>query len=73
MRIRIKDFDDPKIVNFAAKKTYFFNHKLQDVQATEEAFSPQKRTSRFSKHENSSLQVALRQYPTLLDDRPLLI
>ncbi len=60
--IRIQGFDDPEnFFNIAEKKIIFFwsqisiylsldETSLKDVQATGEAFSPQKRTSRTSKH-----------------------
>jgi hypothetical protein len=53
--IRIQGFNEQKFENFAAEKTLyiFFGLKIavylssiMDVQATEKAFSPQKRTSR---------------------------
>jgi hypothetical protein len=57
MGIRIQGFDDRKLKKINLKKK--FDPKLQslpyafikDVQAAEEAFSLQKRTSRTSKHE----------------------
>jgi hypothetical protein len=70
LRIRIPDpdpgFDDLKLKKITAEKNINFlgDQKLQftyplasikDVQATGEAFSPQKRTSSTSKHENSVL------------------
>ncbi len=61
--IRIQDFDDQQLKKIYSLKRYiFFDQKLQftcpkaslkDVQATKEAFSPQKRTSSASKHEIS--------------------
>jgi hypothetical protein len=55
----------PKFKKFTAKKnliffwsknaTYLFQASIMDVQASGEAFSPQKRTSSTSKHEISSL------------------
>jgi hypothetical protein len=50
--------------NYSCKTVFFLGRKLQftnpyasikDAQATGEAFGPQKRTSRTSKHENSLL------------------
>jgi hypothetical protein len=56
--IRIQGFDDQTLKKKIQQKVFylsFFGQKLQFtyVQATGEAFSPQKRTSSISKHETS--------------------
>jgi hypothetical protein len=82
IRIRFQGFDDQKFMKFAGKKklNLFFDQKLQvtyswasikDVEATEEAFSPQKRTSSNSKHKkNINFFLLLWVIDALLDPDP---
>jgi hypothetical protein len=83
-RIRIPDpdpgFDDLKLKKITAeKKLIFFYQKLQftyprasikDAQAKGQVFSPQKRTSSTSKHENSVLFSIFVGHFSLLDPDP---
>jgi hypothetical protein len=67
MRIQIQGFDDQKMGKiYSSKKIYIFSIKscnllpypqasIKDVQATGEAFIPQKKTSSTSKREFSAL------------------
>jgi hypothetical protein len=56
IRILIRGFDNQKLKKTKTAKKFFFLFLIQNgkllVQATEEAFSPQKRTSSTSKNKN---------------------
>ncbi len=58
IQFQIQGFDDQKLTKiyiwiFLSSKIAIFFYSLKDVQATGEAFNPQKRTSSTLKHENS--------------------
>jgi hypothetical protein len=77
--IRIQGLDDQKLKKFKAEKkfTFFYQTTIylslgihKERQITEEAFSPQKRTSSTSKHEISKIFLLLWVIFSLLDPDP---